>query len=121
MEGTLCYGAATCARAGLTLPVFEYDHGANDVNGCAITGGFVYRGRALPELAGRYLYSDFCGGYLKSFLATSNGAANGIIEQRDWKIGDIGGVVSFGQDAEGELYFLTTSGAIHKIGRGAPQ
>jgi len=85
MEGTLCYGAETCERSGLTLPVFEYDHGANDVNGCSITGGFVYRGRALPELAGRYFYSDLCGGYLKSFLATGNGAGNGIIEQRDWE------------------------------------
>jgi len=117
LEGTLCYGAETCQRAGLTLPVFEYDHGANDVNGCSITGGFVYRGRALPELAGRYFYSDVCGGYLKSFLATSNG----IVEQRDWEIDDIGGIVSFGQDAEGELYLLTSSGAIHKIGRGPTQ
>ena len=117
LEGTLCYAAATCDRAGLTPPVFEYEHGANDVNGCSITGGFVYRGRALPELAGRYFYSDFCGGYLKSFLATGNG----IVEQRDWEIADIGRVVSFGQDAEGELYLLTSGGAIHKIGRGPTQ
>jgi len=117
MEGTLCYGAETCERAGLTLPVFEYDHGANDVNGCSITGGFVYRGRALPELAGRYFYSDLCGGYLKSFLATGNG----IIEQRDWELDDIGRIVSFGQDAQGELYLLTGGGAIHKIGRGPTQ
>ncbi len=121
MEGTLCYAAATCERAGLTLPVFEYDHGANDVNGCSITGGFVYRGRALPELAGRYFYSDVCGGYLKSFLATGSGASGGIVEQRDWKIANIGRIVSFGQDAEGELYLLTSGGSIHKIGRGATQ
>ena len=115
VEGSLCYGAATCDRTGLTLPAFEYDHGNAD--GCSITGGFVYRGRALPELAGRYLYSDFCGGYLRSFLA----GGSGIAEQRDWGIGDIGRVVSFGQDAEGELYLLTGGGAIHKIGRGAAQ
>ena len=117
MEGTLCHGASTCDRTGLTLPVFEYDHGTGNANGCSITGGFVYRGRALPELAGRYFYSDFCGGYLKSFLANSSGVA----EQRDWDIDDIGRVVSFGQDAEGELYLLTGGGAIHKIGRSAPQ
>lgn len=117
MEGTLCYGAATCNRTGLTLPVFEYDHGTGDANGCSITGGFAYRGRALRELAGHYFYSDFCGGYLKSFLATGNG----IVEQRDWEIGDIGRVVSFGQDADGELYLLTSGGAIHKIERGASQ
>lgn len=121
LEGTLCYGAETCDRSGMTLPVFEYDHGANDVNGCSITGGFVYRGRALPELAGRYFYSDFCGGYLKSFLVTGTGAGNSVVEQRDWEIADIGGIVSFGRDAEGELYLLTSGGAIHKIGRGATQ
>lgn len=115
MEGTLCYGAAGCSQAGLTLPAFEYEHGSNDVNGCSITGGFVYRGRALPELAGRYFYSDYCKGFLKSFLATGAG----IVEQRDWSIPDIGQVVSFGQDAEGELYLLAASGTIYKIGRNA--
>lgn len=115
MEGTLCYNTASCNQAGLTLPAFEYDHGSNDANGCSITGGFVYRGRALPELAGRYFYSDFCTGFLKSFTATSAG----IVEQRDWNLPDIGRVVSFGQDAEGELYLVAASGTIHKIGRNA--
>jgi len=115
MEGTLCYNTASCNQAGLTLPAFEYDHGSNDANGCSITGGFVYRGRALPELAGRYFYSDFCTGFLKSFSATSAG----IVEQRDWNLPDIGRVVSFGQDAEGELYLVAASGTIHKIGRNA--
>lgn len=117
MEGTLCYGAATCDRTGLTLPVFEYDHGTADANGCSITGGFVYRGRALPELTGRYFYSDFCGGFLKSFFAT----ANGIAESRDWAVPAVGRVISFGQDADGELYLLTAAGAIQQIGRGAAQ
>lgn len=112
MEGTLCYNAATCDRSGLQLPAFEYDHGTNDANGCSITGGYVYRGRALPELAGRYFYSDFCEGFLKSFYSTSAG----IVEQRDWNIGDIGQVISFGLDAEGELYLITQN-AIHKIVR----
>ncbi|MBQ5963729.1 sorbosone dehydrogenase family protein [Massilia sp. ZL223] len=115
MEGTLCYNTASCNQAGLTLPAFEYDHGSNDANGCSITGGFVYRGRALPELAGRYFYSDFCTGFLKSFSATGAG----IVEQRDWNLPDIGRVVSFGQDAEGELYLVAASGTIHKIGRNA--
>jgi len=117
MEGTLCYGAATCERSGLTLPVLEYDHGAGNVNGCSITGGFVYRGRALPELAGRYFYSDYCGGYLKSFVA---GGA-GIVESKDWPITDIGNVVSFGQDAQGELYLIAAGGSIYRIGRGTGQ
>lgn len=111
MEGSLCYNAADCDRSGLTLPVFEYDHGSNNANGCSITGGFVYRGSAIPALQGRYFYSDFCQGFLKSFLA-SGGAVG---EQRDWNVGDIGNVVSFGQDGQGELYLMTSGGIVYKI------
>ncbi len=114
MEGTLCYGAAACDSTGLAPPALEYDHGAADANGCSITGGYVYRGRALPELAGRYFYSDYCAGFLKSFLA----AGAGVLEQTDWRIPAIGRVVSFGRDADGELYLITDGGAIHKIIRG---
>ena len=115
-EGTLCYGATSCDRTGITLPAYEYEHGAGNANGCSITGGFVYRGRALPELSGRYLFSDFCGGYLKSFLAGANG---GVSEERDWNLPDIGRVLSFGQDQQGELYLITASSRVHKIVRAA--
>lgn len=117
MEGSLCFGAASCDRTGLTLPAFEYAHGTASVNGCSITGGYVYRGSALPELAGRYFYSDYCGGYLKSFHATGAGVA----EQRDWGLGDIGSVVSFGQDGQGELYVIVASGRVYKIVRAGAQ
>lgn len=113
MEGTLCFGTATCNQAALTLPAFEYDHGTNDINGCSIIGGYVYRGKAMPELAGRYFYSDFCGGYLKSLQA--GGAGNGVREHVDWNIPDIGNVVSFGRDGDGELYIVASDGRIHKI------
>jgi glucose/arabinose dehydrogenase len=117
MEGTLCFRAATCNASGLSLPAFEYDHGAGGAGGCAIVGGYVYRGAALPELSGRYFYSDYCGGYLKSFLATSAG----IIEPRDWAVGSLGNVVSFGQDGQGELYLIGANGNIWKIVRRATQ
>ena len=117
MEGSNCYGSAGCNRSGLTLPAFEYEHGANDVNGCSITGGFVYRGSALPELAGRYFYSDYCRGYLKSFLAGSGGASS-VSEARDWNIGGAGQVVSFGRDGAGELYIVSANGRIYRIVRG---
>jgi glucose/arabinose dehydrogenase len=109
MEGTLCFNATTCDRTGLTLPAFEYDHG----HGCAIIGGYVYRGTALPELAGHYFYSDLCDGFLKSFLAT----VSGLLDQRDWGL-DLGQVVSFGQDGQGELYLMTADGNVDKIIRG---
>lgn len=118
MEGSLCFGTATCNQAALALPAFEYDHGANGINGCSIIGGYVYRGKAMPELAGRYFYSDFCGGYLKSLQAAGSG--NGVREHVDWNIPDIGNVVSFGRDADGELYIVGSDGRIHKIIRSSP-
>jgi glucose/arabinose dehydrogenase len=117
MEGSLCFEAASCDRTGLTLPAFEYDVGAARANGCAIVGGYVYRGSALPELAGRYFYSDYCGGFLKSFHATGAG----ITEQRDRGVGNIGAVVAFGRDSQGELYLIEASGRIYKMTRGTAQ
>lgn len=113
MEGTACYNAASCSQAGLTLPVFEYLHGANDVNGCSITGGYVYRGASIPELAGTYFYSDYCKGYLKSFTYR-NGAVSAA---QEWAVDNPGNVLSFGQDAQGELYVLAGSGQVLRIVR----
>lgn len=113
MEGTACYNAAACDKSGLFIPQFEYQHGANDVNGCSITGGYVYRGAALPELAGQYLYSDYCKGFLKSFTYR-NGVAGAVTT---WEVGNIGNVVSFGEDAAGELYMLSSNGRVYRITR----
>jgi glucose/arabinose dehydrogenase len=112
MEGSACYQAQSCDRTGLVLPVLEYTH-ADAGNPCSITGGYVYRGSAIPELAGRYLYSDYCAGFLRSFLAADRTAS----EQRDWNVSKVGQVVSFGRDGQGELYVLAGSG-IWKIVRG---
>ena len=115
MEGTLCYGAGACIQGGLTLPAFEYDHGNDGANGCSITGGYVYRGIAIAELAGRYFYSDFCKGFLKSFLY-AGGAVSGHAE---WAIPDVGNVVSFGRDGGGELLLVGADGRVHRIVRGS--
>lgn len=111
MEGTACYNAATCDKTGLFIPQFEYLHGAGDINGCSITGGYVYRGAALPELAGQYLYSDYCKGFLKSFTYR-NGVAGDVTT---WDVGAIGNVLSFGEDAAGELYMLSSNGRVYRI------
>ena len=67
MEGNHCYQPSSgCNRTGLTLPVFEYGHG----EGCSVTGGYVYRGTAIPELNGHYFYGDFCSGWVRSFRYT---------------------------------------------------
>jgi glucose/arabinose dehydrogenase len=108
MEGTQCYNPSSgCNQAGLTLPILDYDHG----QGCSITGGFVYRGAAMPEVRGHYFYSDYCSGWLRSFRL-SGGVA---VDQRDWPIGNIGNVTSFGVDGAGELYVLSTNGRAYRL------
>ena len=104
-EGLHCFEPASdCDLGGLTQPVVEVEHG--DAGTCSIAGGVVYRGAAIPELTGHYFYSDFCGGWLRSFLI-ADGVATDV---RDWtdQVGVPGNVVSFGTDAAGEIYLLTT-------------
>jgi glucose/arabinose dehydrogenase len=110
-EGSLCFPIDPCDLAGLTPPVLEYAHDAS--GGCSITGGFVYRGVAIPELQGRYFYSDFCNGWLRSFVHVEGAA----IEQVDWNIPAVGQIFSFGQDGAKELYMLASTGRIHRIVR----
>jgi glucose/arabinose dehydrogenase len=108
MEGTRCYNPSTdCVQTGLTLPVHEYSHADGN---CSITGGFVYRGTAIPEIAGHYFYSDYCTGWLRSFRY-ENGVAS---DHRDWGL-ELGNVLSFGEDAAGELYVLSGSGLVRRL------
>lgn len=108
MEGSLCLGGGSCNQSGLTLPIAEYTHS----QGCSITGGYVYRGTAVPGLAGTYFYSDFCAGTLRSFRYTGSG----IVDSKVWAgVGDMGSVSSFGVDSAGEIYVLTLDGQVRKI------
>ena len=109
-EGTTCVGAATCDTTGLTPPAFEYSHAGG---GCAILGGYVYRGSAVPELQGRYFYTDLCTGGLQSF-AYRDGV---VTESVDWALPIPGTVFSFGTDAARELYILS-NGQVLRVQRG---
>lgn len=104
-EGRQCYRPSSgCDTTGQLLPVLEVANG--DGGTCAITGGPVYRGLSLPQLDGVYFYSDYCGGYLRSFRYR-DGAATDL---RDWsaQVGIPGSVPGFGVDGQGEMYVLTT-------------
>lgn len=105
MEGEECYNAASCNQAGLTQPVLAYGHS----NGCSITGGYVYRGQSIAALRGTYFYSDYCGGWLKSFYYDGS-----IAQQKDWGM-SLGSVLSFGEDSAGELYLLTGGGTVYRL------
>jgi glucose/arabinose dehydrogenase len=110
MEGLSCYNASTCTQTNLTLPVIDYAH----TNGaCSITGGYVYRGSAIPGIRGHYFYSDYCAGFLRSFRY-SGGAA---VDQKDWAL-TMSAVASFGVDAAGELYVMSGN-SILKIAQGS--
>ncbi|HET7233613.1 MAG TPA: PQQ-dependent sugar dehydrogenase [Longimicrobium sp.] len=110
MEGMHCYNSTGCVQQGLTLPVLEYSHD----DGCSITGGFVYRGSAVPGLRGHYFYADYCKGWVRSFRWTGSAVA----DAKQWEVGDLGNVTSFGEDAARELYVTTSSGRVLKVAPG---
>jgi glucose/arabinose dehydrogenase len=111
MEGFLCFiPASNCNTGGLTLPLLDYPH----LNGaCSVTGGYVYRGSAIPALQGTYFYGDFCAGFVRSFRY-QNGQPT---EQTEWPLLSPpgGSVTSFGEDAAGELYVMTQGGGLFKF------
>lgn len=98
------------AEGPVVAPVHTYDHG----RGCSITGGYVYRGTAIPALVGAYVYTDFCNGELYAVAVDPQGQvvadlATGV---------SVDAPVSFGQGADGELYVLSLDGPIHRIVEG---
>ena len=99
-EGTSDFkGGPRTARE--TDPVAEYTHD----EGCSVTGGYVYRGTAVPSLAGRYVYADWCSGRSWSVDAASPGTPR----EMTGEIGGIPGVTSFGEDRSGNLYVVTST------------
>jgi hypothetical protein len=94
-----------------TPPVFTYTHSGD--GGCSITGGFVYRGLELPDLHGAYLYSDYCLGELRA-LAFDRDAGE-VVDDATILPDPLDAPISFGQDADGELYVLTQAGRLSRI------
>jgi len=108
-EGTHVYNSAIAARvhkSSLTWPVAQYSHSVGDV----VTGGYVYRGSAIPGLRGWYLFADFA----TARLWAKHGPGGGMrrLPGADGKVAQIS---SFGQDADGELYLVSLAGSISKI------
>ncbi len=110
MEGSSCWSPKSdCDMSGKVLPVIEYGHD----EGCSVTGGFVYRGRHLPELDGHYFYADWCTGWIRS-LRLAEGSVSDTVDWSD-QLGAAGQVTSFGLDAAGELLFTTFEGSLARI------
>ena len=107
-------GDAFATANGITPPIFEYDH----EDGKSVTGGFVYRGSNLPELQGKYIFADFQGGDVATAQRLFAGdLATGQFEQLLIAPGSAGlsSPVSFGEDANGELYVVLVNGQILSI------
>ncbi|HEX7195548.1 MAG TPA: PQQ-dependent sugar dehydrogenase [Candidatus Limnocylindria bacterium] len=102
MEGSHCFADASCSPDGLVLPVAEY---GRDL-GCSVTGGHVYRGTAIDDLHGWYVFSDFCTGLLFGIRSDAEtiGAPPRILLETGQSIS------SFGADADGELYVTDMGG-----------
>jgi glucose/arabinose dehydrogenase len=91
-------------------PVAQYGHSA----GCSITGGYVYRGRAVPALRGRYVYADYCSGRVWSMAA---GPTPGRVREETAGLGArLGQVTSFGESLNGELYVIA-GGTLYRFAR----
>ena len=105
-EGRARYRNATPNSAGeLVFPVQVYSHD----EGCSVTGGYVYRGKAVPAAVGRYFYGDYCSGTIWS-LRIDRGRAVDVRREAH-----VASPTSFGLDARGELYAASSSGRIYRL------
>ncbi len=109
MEGPDCFEATTCDMSGLRQAELLVAHQRS----CAIVGGPVYRGQAIPELAGRYLYADFCVGWIRSAQWDGTGLVPGEELSRDF--GEVGQITALAEDPDGEVLILTLAGDIYRL------
>jgi glucose/arabinose dehydrogenase len=106
-EGTLLR-AESAPEELPTMPIAEYAHS----EGCSVTGGVVYRGAALPDLDGTYIYGDYCSG--RVWLLRRN--AEGVWQNRLWM--ETGRqITAFGEDEAGEVYLVDYKGDILRLER----
>jgi glucose/arabinose dehydrogenase len=104
MEGLECFRAQDCDTGGLEMPRAVYGHEF----GCAVIGGYVYRGSSMPELNGWYVYGDFCRGRVW--------AANIADDGPPVLLADTGQqIASFGELANGEVVALTFANAVYLL------
>ncbi len=90
---------------GHVPPIHEYDHSGNN---CSITGGYVYRGQAIPALTGSYIYADYCVGELVAVGQSGDATPLGlVVDGRE--------VVSFAEDNAGELFAISQSGQLFEL------
>ena len=100
MEGKHCKDGAACTIDPYTLPVAEYGHD----QGCAVVGGYVYRGEAQPGLTGVYLFGDWCSGLIFTLQADAGTVSPKLVARSGLQVS------SFGEDESGEIYLVDLAG-----------
>jgi len=131
LEGDHCYPEdVVCDKHGYIEPLFEYPNNANyvrtilglkqkdpDMDGCSITGGYVYRGKDIPSLYGRYIFGDYCTG--KVWSINTNKSNLDVIDHTQEILASMGKrefyLSSFGQDNHGEIFLVDYNGTIYKL------
>ncbi len=112
MEGGNCFNPSeNCNDGSLVLPIIEYPTNL----GCAVTGGYRYRG-AINELAGQYIYGDYCGGQLWGAIQNADGSwSSQLLMDTSLRIS------TFGEDEAGEIYVADyASGTIYRLSEETP-
>jgi glucose/arabinose dehydrogenase len=119
-EGTDCFADTPCPnRSQFVEPIYEYRHSPEGAGAESITGGYVYRGCAMPDLRGTYFYADFIRGFVRSFRYDGSS----LSDDRDHTVAvapgaglSIDNPSTFGEDGRGELYIADFfDGEIFKI------
>lgn len=105
-EGTRKFEDKPLGPGTLVQPVHQYTH----AQGCSVTGGYVYRGKNVPSLVGRYLFGDYCSGTIWSLRLVNGKATDLRIEPIRVK-----GLSSFGQTTAGELYLTSDDGPVYRL------
>lgn len=106
LEGNLCYQPHSgCVKpANYVPPVAAYNHGPGDAYGCAIMGGYIYRGTQYPSMQGYYFYGDLCSGKVFGLIKNGNTWRSTLLASPGYNI------TSFGQDEQGGLYLTDYGG-----------
>jgi uncharacterized repeat protein (TIGR03806 family) len=106
MEGKHCFQGRPCQMADFAAPVHEYGR----TDGYSVTGGYVYRGKLIPSLFGKYVFGDFGSGKVWALHLNNNAA-----DKSEQLLATGRSIASFGEDSEGEIYLLDHAGSLHKI------
>ncbi len=112
LEGFAPYteeNSGTPDPGGTTKPIMAYSH-SRDGGSCSIIGGYVVGPGGPATLRGRYVYSDFCSGQLRSLVPHLHGASG------DRRLGlDVSSPTSFGEDDRGQIYVCSQAGGVYRL------